>query len=192
MTQINGDAVRKAAFGLAAEEGFDGVTMQALARTLHVKAPSLYSHVESLADVKVSVAIRALDLLNEAITRAAVGVSGIDAGYAVGMAYRNWALQNPNLYRSIMVAPSLGCRYEHLIAANKRVGMTVRSALGSFCKTYGDALDAERYLRSLVNGFVSFELAGFFAETVRTTDDSFEVALRRALSAYERRGGEEG
>ena len=43
-----------------------------------------------------------------------------------------------------------------------------------------------------MNGFVSFELAGFFAETVRTTDDSFEVALRRALSAYERRGGEEG
>lgn len=190
MAQINGDVVRTAAFRLAADEGFDGVTMQALARTLQVKAPSLYSHVESLADVKVSVAIRALDLLNEVITRAAVGKSGVDAGYAVGMAYRNWVLQNPNLYRSIMAAPSLGCRYEDLIAANKRVGMTVRSALGSFCKTYGDALDAERYLRSLVNGFVSFELAGFFAETVRTTDDSFEVALRRALSAYERRDGE--
>ncbi|MGI6590151.1 MAG: TetR/AcrR family transcriptional regulator [Eggerthellaceae bacterium] len=184
MGKVSPQAIQQAAFDLTAKQGSAAVTMQELARVLGVKAPSLYAHVNSLASVKAGVAIEALDRLNQVLVEAALGKAGVDAGYAVGWGYRQWALAHPLLYQAIMAAPALGCDYDQIVAANKRVGMTVRRALGSFCATYGDALDAERYLRSLVNGYVSYELAGFFAEDARSTDDSFDAALRHALSWY--------
>ena len=185
MGKVNETAIAQAAFDLAVEGGPDNITMQNLARRLDVKAPSLYSHVACLDDVKAAVAIRCYDQLNEAITWAGVGKTGIEAGMAIGVAYRDWALAHANLYRVIVVAPSLGIDTTEVLAASKRVGMTIRKALEAFCPTYEDGLDAERYLRSLIHGFGVYELEHHFGETYRPVSTSFEIALRRALSAYE-------
>lgn len=185
MGKINETAITHAAFDLAVEGGPDNITMQNLARRLGVKAPSLYSHVTCLDDVKAAVAIQCYDQLNEAITWAGVGKTGVEAGMAIGIAYRDWALAHANLYRVIVVAPSLGNDVSEVIAASKRVGMTIRKALEAFCPTYEDGLDAERYIRSLVHGFVVYELEKHFAETYRPISTSFKIALSRALSAYE-------
>ena len=67
---LTGDDVVASAAGLADEIGFQGVTMGLLADRLGVRAPSLYKHVDGLADVQHRLATLTLAELGEAIVAA--------------------------------------------------------------------------------------------------------------------------
>lgn len=88
-----------AARTVVARDGLDGLTMQAVADELRIRAPSLYKHVDGKRAIEIELITDALvemgDALHHAVATAAPG--GRTA--AVLAAYRRRALAHPGLYR---------------------------------------------------------------------------------------------
>ena len=72
-------SVTEAGAALADEVGSAQLSMGLLAERLGVKAPSLYKHVDSLADLAHRIAVLALTELGDAIRDATQGRAGRDA-----------------------------------------------------------------------------------------------------------------
>src|SRR5206468_8937740 len=74
-------------------DGFDRLTLSAVAAEAGVAVPSLYKHVGSLAELKRSVALVAVRELGRRAAGATVGRSGEDAVRALGRAVRGFAAE---------------------------------------------------------------------------------------------------
>src|SRR4051812_45139385 len=92
------DRLIEAGAKLADEAGFDAVTPSALAKLFHVRVASMYSHLESANDLKVRIALHALDALADRIDEAVAGRSGRDALMALAGAYRDFSRAHPGLF----------------------------------------------------------------------------------------------
>jgi len=88
-----------AARAVIGRRGLDGLTMQAVAGELRIKAPSLYKHLAGKAAIEVELVLDVLcemgDALHQAIADAPPG--GRTAGLLA--TYRRQALATPDLYR---------------------------------------------------------------------------------------------
>src|SRR5438132_332396 len=83
---------------LADEVGFDEVTLSALARQFEVKVASLYSHLKNSQDLKVRIALLALEELADRAADALAGRAGKDALTALANTYRDYAGEHPGRY----------------------------------------------------------------------------------------------
>ena len=91
---------------LSNEQGFAELGLSTVARHLGVAVPSLYKHVDGLADLRREVSIAGVRELTEELRRGTVGKAGPDALHALADRYRTWALANPGRYEAIQTAPS--------------------------------------------------------------------------------------
>jgi AcrR family transcriptional regulator len=132
-----------------ADEG-EPITLAVLARRLGVQVPSLYKHVAGADALQRQVANRAKSELADVLARAAVGKAGPDAVAALAEAYRDWAMEHPG-------------RYATDFAAAGRAIQVIFDALAAYGLTDDDVIDATRYLRSTLHGFVALVAAGAFA-----------------------------
>ncbi|MEV7957039.1 TetR family transcriptional regulator [Streptomyces sp. NPDC088141] len=80
---------------LADEVGFGQVTVSALARRFDVKAASLHSHAKNSRNLKVGIALFALEELAD---RAADALAGRAGKAAFGNVYRDYARERPGRY----------------------------------------------------------------------------------------------
>ena len=94
-------SVVDAAARLADADGLESLTLAQLAAQLGVRGPSLYSHVASLADVRLRLGERGARELAAAMGRAAAGRAGRDALLAVADAYRSYAHAHPGTYAAM-------------------------------------------------------------------------------------------
>ncbi|HEY6294941.1 MAG TPA: TetR/AcrR family transcriptional regulator, partial [Streptosporangiaceae bacterium] len=101
---LNGADVVASAAGLADEIGFPGLTMGLLAGRLGVRPPSLYKHVDSLADLQHRVASLAMAELGEVIGDAVQGKAGLDALAAIMSAVRAYVTAHPGRYTATVGA----------------------------------------------------------------------------------------
>jgi AcrR family transcriptional regulator len=83
---LDANAVVAAAAAVADADGLDAVTLARLAADLGVRAPSLYTHVAGLPDLRQRLAARGARELAAALGAAAAGRSGSDALAAAGAA----------------------------------------------------------------------------------------------------------
>lgn len=97
-----------AAAELADAQGFEQVTLAALASKLGVRPPSLYNHINGLADLRTLLAIHGLEQLYEAMSAASEGTSGEAAVHAMSQAYVDFARRRPGLYGTTLRAPEQG------------------------------------------------------------------------------------
>lgn len=177
------DSVVEAAAAMADEVGLKSLTLAALAERLGVKQPSLYKHLDSLADLHRSVSLLAKRELGEAISRAAVGRSGADAIFAMSHAYRKWAILHPGRYDVSQTPPAPGDVEDEttMMAAIQ----TIADVLTAYQLEGDDSVDAIRAFRSILHGFVSLETSGGFAlkaDVNRSFDrliEGFTVALNQ-------------
>ena len=103
---LDADAVVAAAAELADADGLEAVTLARLASRLGVRAPSLYAHVDGLADLRRRIAARgALELAAE-LQAAAAGRAGADALLAIANAYRPTRARTPARTRRCSAPPS--------------------------------------------------------------------------------------
>jgi AcrR family transcriptional regulator len=163
-----------AAAKLADEAGFEAVTPSALARLFDVRVASLYSHVASANDVKVRLALHALDKLADRIAEAVAGRSGRDALVALADAYRDFAQAHPGLF--------VAARHPlDADAAAGSGGVRIAQATRAVLRAYG--LDepaqthAVRLLGSVVLGFLTLEQAGGFSHSQPSSQASWRAAL---------------
>jgi len=149
-----------AAAGLADRDGFDALTLGAVAGARGVRPPSLYNHVAGLDGLRRDLGVRGVQELGERIRDAAVGRAGAVALAALAEAYRMYARERPGLYRALQRAPALGDA--ELAAAAERLLQPILAVLRGFGLGGDDVIHAARCLRSAMHGFVELERLGGF------------------------------
>ena len=159
-------SVVEAAAKLVDEEGIEQLTLGRLAERLHVKTPSLYNHIAGLPGLKHDLALYCLRDLLGCITHATIGKSGAEAILALADAYRTYAKQTPGRYALTLQAPPPGD--QEVQAAAQQVVEVVLAVLTPYKLGEEDAIHAIRALRSIVQGFISLELAGGFGMPIDT------------------------
>jgi len=154
-------AVTDAAATLADESGLPQLSMGAVADRLGVKAPSLYKHVDGLADLLHRVAVQATDELGDAVRDATQGRAGSDALAAAAQAMRRYITRHPGRYAATVGARSAGPDDPLAVAAERSL-RAFAAVLHGYRLDPDQEIHALRTLRSLLHGFISLEVAGGF------------------------------
>ncbi|MFJ4688996.1 TetR/AcrR family transcriptional regulator [Streptomyces sp. NPDC088789] len=156
---------------LADEVGFDQVTLSALARHFDVKVASLYSHVRNSQDLKVKIALYALEELADRAAAALAGRAGRDALSAFADVYRDYAREHPGRYAAarLRLSPEAAAA-----SAGGRHAQMTRAVLRGYDLTGADQTHAVRLLGSVFHGYVSLELAGGFSHSAPDSQVSWE------------------
>ncbi|CAM5468254.1 TetR/AcrR family transcriptional regulator OS=Streptomyces tendae OX=1932 GN=GUR47_31245 PE=4 SV=1 [Streptomyces tendae] len=186
------DRVVAAAADLADEDGFENVTVSALARRLGVKDASLYTHVRGLRDLRERMALLAGGELIEEIAAAVAGRAGREALTAFAGAYRSYALRHRGRYAATQIRID-----QSLVAGSPALRRTAEITYGML-RAYGlaepDLTDAVRLLRSTFHGYCALEASGGFGapRDVQASWDKAVDALHVALENWPREGGSSG
>lgn len=78
----------------------------------------------------------------------------------MSIAYRRWALEHPGQYPFTTHAPTLGDEEDQEVSS--AIAEVVFNVLAGYELHGGDAVDATRFLRSALHGFVALETTGAF------------------------------
>jgi len=181
------DAIVRAARDLLETEGLGGLTMQAVAERVGVRAPSLYKRVRNRDELVALVADATLRELGSRIDEAA-GEAGDDPRlelHRLARAGRAFAQERPAGFRLIF-APGAEVRLDgdSLAVASAPVLRVAAELAGE-----EHALDAARTFTAWANGFVSMELAGAF-RLGGDVEHAFEYGVARLAQALARPMGE--
>jgi len=173
---LTGTDVVASAAGLADEIGYSGLTMGLLAGRLGVRPPSLYKHVDSLADLQHRVAALAMAELGDVIGDAVQGKAGLDALAAMMSAVRAYVTAHPGRYTATIGVEPTGPG-DPLLVANTRVINSITAVLRGYGVSDADMDHALRTIRSTMHGFAMLEASrGFQWEA--DPDESFAWMIR--------------
>jgi AcrR family transcriptional regulator len=164
------DVVAAAAV-LADEVGYQDLTMGMLAQRLGVRTPSLYKHVDDLADLRHRLATKATTELGEAIRDALQGRSGRDALAALLTATRSYVTAHPGRYAATIGAEFTGPA-DPLLAASTRVIDSIAAVLRGYGIAESDMSHAIRTVRCTIHGFAVLQAARGF-QWSGDPDDTF-------------------
>ncbi len=140
-------------------EGWDALTINALATQLGTKGPSLYNHVDSLEDLRRTVRIRVIDDIITMLNRVGEGRFRDDAVLVMASAYRSYAHHHPGRYSAFTRMP-LGGDDPEYTAATKGAAAPVMSVLSSYGLDLEQAFYASLEFWSAMHGFVLLEMTG--------------------------------
>lgn len=147
--------------------GPDGLTMQAVAERVGVRAPSLYKRVRDRSTLLAAVAEDTIDALTARLEEA-----GDDLA-ALGDAYRAFAHERPEGFRLMFAAAAPQ-------AALERSSAPVLRACSALVGQ-DDALDAARLFTAWATGFLQMEIAGAF-RLGGDVERAFSYGLRRLVA----------
>jgi AcrR family transcriptional regulator len=167
---LSTSAVVDAALAVVDAHGLDGLTLAAVAGRTGVAAPSLYKHIESLAELRALVRVRVMDELTEQLTAVVLGRSGADAVAALMHACRAYAGEHPDRYAAMPMDP---LHDPDLAEAGERLMAVFLAVLRGYGLHGSTAVHATRCLRAIVHGFVSIEAAGGFG-LPENLDETYE------------------
>lgn len=193
---LSREVIAVAALGLLDSHGVTALTMQGLANSLGVKAPSLYNHVHGLEDVVDLVQ----ELVNLEIDQSGFGDDDLRAGLeAVARSYRAAYLRHPNVLahvvRRVMKAPTAVALYGNFADCFVRQGVPRDDVL--MCTAMIDGVVLGSTLDTFHAGFTAPAdyadehpaLAQALAASDRgqLDDEAFQVALDAVITQIERR-----
>lgn len=186
---IDQTLVVETAVQLADANGFDAVTLAAVAAQLGIRIPSLYNHVSGLSGLRYLMSLWAARELYEQLRRAAVGKAGADALFSLADAYRAFAHMHPGVYRVTLRAATPD---EPELAA---IAQEILDVLLAVLEPYGlsteDRLHTIRALRSVLHGFVDLEVVGGFGMAL-DRDESFRRLMHTVVAGIETRRDQPG
>jgi AcrR family transcriptional regulator len=170
-SRLTPESVTEAGAALVDEIGFDHLSMGLLAERLGVKTPSLYKHVASQADLAHRIAVLAMAELADVIRDATQGRAGSDALAASAQAMRMYVQEHLGRYAAGNAARPTGPD-DPLIPAADRVLASWAAMLRGYQLDPTQEIHALRMIRSVLDGFVTLEVAGAFQIDV-SVNDSF-------------------
>jgi AcrR family transcriptional regulator len=160
---------------LADAQGLDAVTLAAVARSLGVQTPSLYSHVRDLAALRDGVTTLALDELADRVADAVVGRAGADALEGFATAHRVFAHEHPGRWEALH--RRAGPEAVETTAAGRVVRLTEAVLLG-YRVPAADRVHATRVLGAALSGFLDLERLGSFDHRSPAPEESWRELLR--------------
>lgn len=159
------------------------LNLAALAEDLGVRPPSLYKHVDGMAGLRRGVMLRAKADIAQVLGQAAIGRARDDAVRRMASAYRRWALEHPAQYLMAMNAPVPGD--EDDAQASDAIADVIYDVMSGYQLRGEDVIDATRFLRSALHGFVALEASGCFQLPV-DVDRSFARLVGTVVTALSR------
>ena len=170
---LNTETVVKTAALLIEESGCESLTLHKLASKLNIKPASLYTHINGIDELYVSLANLALNQLSVMMLDASEGKSRGDALRAMSVAYCNYVKQNPEMYQMIMKIPYSNS--EELIETGRIVKSVLFKILSQYTADNAKIIFYSRYYHSILHGFASLDRAGFFNDTFSTDASLLDI-----------------
>jgi AcrR family transcriptional regulator len=182
--KLSRDVIVNAALAYLDREGWDSLTINALANHLGTKGPSLYNHVQSLEDLRRTVRMRVIGDIIEMLNTVGQGRTRDDAVLVMAGAYRSYAHHHPGRYSAFTRMPFGGEDPEYS-AATKAAAGPVIDVLGSYGLEGEDAFYAALEFWSALHGFVLLEMTGVMDDV--DTDVVFSDMVLRLAAGMEHR-----
>lgn len=158
------------------------LNLGAVAESFGVRVPSLYKHIDGMPGLQRGVNLQAKRSLTQAIAQAAIGRSRDDAVRGISNAYRAWALAHRGQYPLAMLPVDSANQEEAEVA--QAFLEVMAGVLAGYRLDGDDAIDAIRFLRAALHGFVSLETGGSYAMP-RDLDRSFGRVVESITTALE-------
>lgn len=153
--------VARAGAALADEIGLAQLSMSVVAERLGVKTPSLYKHVDGLADLSHRIAILAVTEVGDALREATQGRAGGEALARAAQALRAYVKQHPGRYAASVETRPAGPE-DPLIPALDRTLSSLAAVLHGYRLDPAEEIHALRMLRSALHGFATLEVSDGF------------------------------
>ena len=131
-TKLSRDVIVNAALTFLDREGWDALTINALAAQLGTKGPSLYNHVSSLDDLRRSVRKRVVGDIIEMLGTVGQGRTRDDAVLVMAGAYRSYAHHHPGRYSAFTRMPLDGGDDPEFTAVARAAAEPVIAVLASY------------------------------------------------------------
>jgi len=183
-SRLSRDSIVNAALTFLDREGWDALTINALATQLGTKGPSLYNHVDSLEDLRRTVRMRVVGDIIEMLNTVGEGRTRDDAVMVMASAYRSYAHHHPGRYSAFTRMPLDGEDPE-FTAATRAAAAPVIAVLASYGLDGEDAFYVALEFWSAMHGFVLLEMTG--AMNGIDTDAVFTDMVMRLATGMERR-----
>jgi len=169
-----GEVVRVAA-DIADETGFANVTLGLVAERLGVRPPSLYKHVDGLADLQHRIATLAMTEFGDIARDAAAGLAGRDALAALAGALRGYVTAHPGRYTATIGAEFTGPD-DPLLKAGTRVIELIGAVLRGYRIDEAIIVHAIRSVRCTLHGWAALQAVNGF-QWSGDLDVSFEALI---------------
>jgi AcrR family transcriptional regulator len=153
-TRLDPEQVVVAAEQLVARQGWEALSMAALAAELGIRPPSLYRHVDNLDALRRALRLRTSVEIADAVRTAVMGKSGTEGLHALAASYRGYAKANPVRYLGQLNLAG----DDEIRAAGRRLGEAAYAVLASFGLSADELPVATAQLTAIVHGFVNLEL----------------------------------
>ncbi|MET0898851.1 MAG: WHG domain-containing protein [Mycobacterium sp.] len=183
--KLSREIIVNAALSFLDREGWDALTINALANHLGTKGPSLYNHVDSLEDLRRTVRMRVIGDIIGMLNTVGDGRVREDAVLVMAGAYRSYAHHHPGRYSAFTRMPFGGDDPEYS-AATKEAAAPVISVLESYGLRDLEAYYAALEFWSALHGFVLLEMTGVMDDV--DADAVFSDMVLRLTTGLERRG----
>ncbi len=181
-TKLSREVIVNAALSFLDREGWDALTINALANHLGTKGPSLYNHVDSLDDLRRTVRMRVVGDIIEMLNTVGDGRTRDDAVLVMAGAYRSYAHHHPGRYSAFTRMP-FGDEDPEYSAATKAAAGPVIAVLCSYGLQGEEAFYAALEFWSAMHGFVLLEMTGVMDDV--DTDAVFSNMVLRLTAGME-------
>jgi AcrR family transcriptional regulator len=178
------DAIVNAGRAILDADGLDAVSMQRVATTVGVRAPSLYKRVRDRDALVRLIAADVLAELGACVEAASTGEDPPTDLAAIAHAFRGWALQHPGAFG--LVFSRLPDAWQPAPDADPMTGTfgALFRAVAALSRP-DDVLEASRLVVAWASGFVGMELAGAF-RMGGDVDAAFAYGIDRLVRAIAR------
>ncbi|KAF3884345.1 MULTISPECIES: TetR/AcrR family transcriptional regulator [Nostocales] len=158
-------------------QGLENLSMQMVAASLGIRAPSLYKHVENKSQLVKAVLEAMLVELGQALADAVQRQNLKDDLQAIMIAYRAFAHEHSTLY------PLLYSRLSSEMQPDIKVSATAVAPLLQTIEQWVNpeqSLSAARIVVAFTHGFVHMELAGAF-RLGGNVEEAFELGIESLI-----------
>jgi AcrR family transcriptional regulator len=183
--KLSRDSIVNAALTFLDRDGWDALTINALATQLGTKGPSLYNHVDSLEDLRRTVRMRVVGDIIDMLNTVGQGRTRDDAVMAMASSYRSYAHHHPGRYSAFTRMP-LGGDDPDFTDATRAAAGPVISVLASYGLDGEDAFYAALEFWSALHGFVLLEMTGVMNGIVDTDTVFSDMVMRLAAGMHRR------
>jgi AcrR family transcriptional regulator len=184
--KLSREIIVNAALTFLDREGWDALTINALATQLGTKGPSLYNHLHSLEDLRRTVRMRVIDDIITMLNRVGEGRARDDAMLVMAGAYRSYAHHHPGRYSAFTRMPLGGDDPEYAAAARSAAAPVI-AVLASYGLDGEEAFYVALEFWSAMHGFVLLEMTGVMEDI--DIDAVFSDMVLRLAAGVERRSG---
>ncbi len=164
------------AIDMIESEGLHSFSLRELACRLHIKAASLYNHIQSSDELYTEIGYYAISELKKVQLSAIAGKERSEAVEALSDAYYRFGKERPEIYKVILSLPMV--KNDAIHKAGFDIVEPIMTVLSGYRLTEEQKMHLQRVFRSIMHGFILQEEAGCFRQYSVDVEESYRMAVR--------------